>query len=65
VMTMTTIDISPANLSLLPWLYANAMVDERHDQEDGSVSLDIRISEAGAAELERKLGTVKSKKDEW
>jgi GTP-binding protein HflX len=65
VMTMTTIDILPANLSLLPWLYANAMVDERHDQEDGSVSLDIRISEAGAAELERKLGTVKSKKDEW
>lgn len=65
VMTMTTIDISPANLSLLPWLYANAIVDERHDQEDGSVSLDIRISEAGAAELERKLGTVKSKKDEW
>ncbi len=65
VMTMTTIDIAPENLSLLPWLYANAMVDERHDQEDGSVSLDIRISEAGAAELERKLGTVKSKKDEW
>ncbi len=65
VMTMTTIDISPANLSLLPWLYANAIVDERHDQEDGSVSLDIRISEAGASELERKLGTVKSKKDEW
>ncbi len=65
VMTMTTIDISPANLSLLPWLYANAIVDDRHDQEDGSVSLDIRISEAGASELERKLGTVKSKKDEW
>ncbi len=65
VMTMTTIDIAPENLSLLPWLYANAIVDERHDQEDGSVSLDIRISEAGASELERKLGTVKSKKDEW
>lgn len=65
VMTEVTIDILPANLSLLPWLYANAMVDERRDQEDGSVSLDIRISAASSGELERKLGTVKSKKDEW
>ncbi|MCD2171383.1 GTPase HflX [Rhizobium sp. C4] len=65
VMTEVTIDISPDKLSLLPWLYANAMVDERHDQEDGSVSLDIRISAASSGELERKLGTVKSKKDEW
>lgn len=65
VMTEVTIDIAPDNLSLLPWLYANAMVDERRDQEDGSVSLDIRISAASSGELERKLGTVKSKKDVW
>ncbi len=65
VMTEVTIDIAPDKLSLLPWLYANAMVDERRDQEDGSVSLDIRISATSSGELERKLGTVKSKKDEW
>ena len=65
VVTETTINVQPAKLSLLPWLYANAMVDERRDEEDGSVSLDIRISATGADELERKLGLVKSRKDEW
>jgi GTPase len=65
VMTEMTVDISPDKMSLLSWLYSNTIVDERRDEEDGSVSVDIRVSEAGANELERKLGLVKSKKDEW
>jgi GTPase len=66
VLTEATIVISPDQLSLLPWLYSNAIVDERRDEEDGSVSFDIRVSAAGADELERKLGRgPKSQKDEW
>ena len=37
-------------LQLLPWIYGNAIVDEREDLEDGSVRLDLRLTESQALE---------------
>src|SRR5690606_18656802 len=56
VLTETTLKIPSDKLSLVSWIYENAVVDERKDEEDGSVTLDVRLSESQAAELERKLG---------
>jgi GTP-binding protein HflX len=56
VLTEATVVLPLDKLSLLPWLYQNAIVDGREDNEDGTVSLDIRLSESQAAELDRHLG---------
>jgi GTP-binding protein HflX len=56
VMTEATVVLSVDQLSLLPWFYQNSIVDGREDREDGSVSLDVRLSEAEAVEMERRLG---------
>jgi GTP-binding protein HflX len=56
VMTEVTVVLPVDKLSLLPWFYQNAIVDAREDREDGSVSLDIRLSENEAVEMERRLG---------
>lgn len=66
VMTETTVIIPVEKLSLLPWIYQNSIVDAREDLEDGSVSLDIRLSESQANELERRLGIApKEEKAPW
>jgi len=66
VMTDTTVIIPVDKLSLLPWIYQNSIVDAREDLEDGSVSLDIRLSESQANELERRLGIAqKEEKAPW
>jgi GTP-binding protein HflX len=56
VMTEATVVIPIEKLSLLPWFYQNALVDAREDREDGTVSLDVRLSETAAVEMERRLG---------
>ncbi len=56
VMTETTITLPVDKLALLPWLYDHAIVDGREDNEDGSVTLDLRLSETEAVELERRMG---------
>ncbi|MCD2182200.1 GTPase HflX [Rhizobium sp. GN54] len=43
-------------LQLLPWLYDHSIVDEREDQEDGSVRVSVRLTETEASELDRRLG---------
>ncbi|MCB5202108.1 GTPase HflX [Neorhizobium sp. T786] len=66
VLTETTITIPTDKLALVSWIYENAIVDERKDQEDGSVELDVRLSESQAVELERKLGNgPKPGKEDW
>jgi GTP-binding protein HflX len=53
-------------LALLPWLYDHAIVDNREDNEDGSITLDVRLSETEAVELERRLGNgPKVAKEDW
>lgn len=56
VLTEATIVLSPDQLSLMSWVYENAMVEAREDREDGSVAFDLRLSESQANALERKLG---------
>jgi len=66
VLTETAVTIPPAKLALVSWVYANAIIDDRKDNEDGSVTLEVRMSEAQAAELDRKLGNgPKPDKEDW
>jgi GTPase len=66
VLTETTITLPVDKLALLPWLYNHAMVDGREDNEDGSVTLDLRLAESEAAELERRMGHgPKPQKEDW
>jgi GTPase len=66
VMTETTITLPVNMLTLLPWIYNHALVDNREDNEDGTVSLDVRLTEAEAEELERRMGNgPKRLKEDW
>ncbi|MCC2609950.1 GTPase HflX [Neorhizobium petrolearium] len=66
VLTETTITIPPDRLSLVSWIYGDAVVDDRKDNDDGSVTLDVRLTERQAADLERRLGNApKPVKEDW
>ncbi|MBY3036727.1 GTPase HflX [Rhizobium laguerreae] len=66
VMTVATIRLPVDKLALLPWLYDHAIVDGREDNEDGTITLDLRLSETEATELERRIGNgPKSDKEDW
>ncbi len=66
VLTETSVTLPPEKLALVSWIYDNSMVDERTDNDDGSVTLEVRMSEAQAAELERRLGNgPKLAKEDW
>ncbi|MBB2750923.1 UNVERIFIED_ORG: GTP-binding protein HflX [Rhizobium aethiopicum] len=66
VMTETTVRLPVDKLALLPWLYDHAIVDGREDNEDGSITLDLRLSETEAAELERRIGNgPKPPREDW
>jgi len=66
VLTEATIVIPADKQALISWAYENAVVDGREDNEDGSVSLDLRLTARQADELERKLGSgQKAEKEDW
>jgi GTP-binding protein HflX len=66
VLTEVTIILPPQKLSLVSWVYDNALVDGRDDREDGSVAFDLRLSEQQANALERKLGVLTTAdKEDW
>jgi GTP-binding protein HflX len=66
VLTENTIVLNVEQLQFLPWVYSNAIVDAREDNEDGSVTLEVRLSEAQALELESRLGKVhKQDVEDW
>ncbi|MBB3288853.1 MULTISPECIES: GTPase HflX [unclassified Rhizobium] len=66
VLTETTITLPVEKLALLPWLYNHAVVDSREDNEDGTVTLDVRLTETEAAELERRMGNgPKPQREDW
>ncbi|WP_455854500.1 GTPase HflX [Ensifer canadensis] len=56
VLTECTVVLGVDQLQLLPWVYEHAIVDGREDLEDGTVSLDLRLTENEAVDLERRLG---------
>ena len=55
-LTSKTIDLTSSELSHMAWLYDHAQVTDRTDNEDGSVSLDVEITEYDLAEFERRRG---------
>ncbi|MET0171999.1 MAG: GTPase HflX [Agrobacterium vaccinii] len=66
VLTENTVVLNVEQLQFLPWVYSNAIVDAREDNEDGSVTLEVRLSEAQALELESRLGKVqKQDVEDW
>ncbi|MDQ0560287.1 GTP-binding protein HflX [Rhizobium mesoamericanum] len=66
VLTEATVRLPVDKLALLPWLYDHAIVDSREDNEDGSITLDVRLSETEAVELERRLGNgPKAAREDW
>lgn len=65
VMTEATITIPVGKLALLPWIYEHAIVDAREDNEDGSITLDLRLSETEATALEGRLGSGSKAKEDW
>ncbi|ODR91889.1 GTPase HflX [Sinorhizobium alkalisoli] len=66
VLTQCTIALGLDQLQMLPWIYEHAIVDGREDLEDGRVSLDLRLTEGEAAELERRLGNgPKQVEEDW
>lgn len=66
VLTETTITLPVDKLALLSWVYNHAIVDSREDNEDGTVKLDVRLTETEAAELERRLGRgPKPQREDW
>ncbi|WP_037152253.1 GTPase HflX [Rhizobium freirei] len=66
VLTETTITLPVEKLALLPWLYNHAIVDNREDNEDGTVTLDVRLTETEASELERRMGNgPKPQREDW
>lgn len=66
VLTEATISIPADKQALISWAYENAVVDGREDHEDGSVSLDLRLTARQADELERRLGSgQKAEKEDW
>lgn len=46
-----TISLLPNQMNVLPWLYEHGKIIERVDQEDGSVTLEIELTEHDAQEL--------------
>ncbi len=66
VLTETTVVVPADKHALISWAYENAIIDNREDNEDGTVTLDLRLTEHQALELERKLGGgPKREKEDW
>ncbi|MGV8939595.1 MAG: GTPase HflX [Allorhizobium sp.] len=65
VLVESTIVIPADKQALISWAYENAVVDGREDNEDGSVSLDLRLTDRQTAELERRLGLAKPAQEDW
>jgi len=66
VLTETTITLPLEKLALLPWLYSHAIVDSREDNEDGTVTLEVRLTESESLELDRRVGNgLKPQREDW
>ncbi|MBP1850045.1 GTPase HflX [Rhizobium halophytocola] len=66
VLTEATVTIPADKHALISWLYDNAVVDGRTDNEDGSVDLDVKLTDRQASELEKKLGTTPpAAREDW
>jgi GTP-binding protein HflX len=55
-----TVTLRPHQLGLVDWLYRNGDVVSREDNEDGSVSISIKATEAARDEIESRLRHINS-----
>lgn len=52
---LTSIDLAPERMSLLDWVYRNGDVVERTNNDDGSISLKVRMTEAAKQDMQEQL----------
>ncbi|WP_244509151.1 GTPase HflX [Nitratireductor aquibiodomus] len=52
---MTSIELPPDRMSLLDWIYRNGEVVERSNNDDGSISLKVRMTETARQEVQEQL----------
>ncbi len=52
---MTSIELSPERMSLLDWIYRNSEVVERSNNDDGSISLKVRMTETARQDVQEQL----------
>lgn len=52
---MTSIELSPDRMSLLDWIYRNSEVVERSNNDDGSISLKVRMTETARQDVQEQL----------
>jgi GTPase len=51
-----TVDVPPDRMSLSDWIYRNAAVLSRSDNEDGTVTLEMQATAAARQDIEARLG---------
>ncbi|WP_295810612.1 GTPase HflX [uncultured Nitratireductor sp.] len=54
-MVALSIEIPPERMSLLDWIYRNSEVTERNDNDDGSITLNVQMTEAARQEIQEQL----------
>ncbi|MEC9246218.1 MAG: GTPase HflX [Pseudomonadota bacterium] len=59
---MTSIELSPERMSLLDWIYRNGEVVERSNNDDGSISLKVRMTETARQDVQEQLSGSKTSK---
>lgn len=59
---MTSIELSPDRMSLLDWIYRNGEVVERSNNDDGSISLKVRMTETARQDVQEQLSGNKTSK---
>ena len=53
------VDLGVGQMALLNWVYDHATVTGREDREDGTVHLDLRLTEHDGMELDRRLSSAR------
>jgi GTP-binding protein HflX len=55
---LSTLDLtlSPERMHLIDWIYRHGEVVSRQDNEDGGVSLEVRVTDTARQEVEKRLG---------
>jgi GTP-binding protein HflX len=54
-LTLMTLEIAPENLRQIDWLYRNGDVVKRTDNDDGSVTLNVNVTNSARQEIEDRL----------
>ncbi|WP_297559863.1 GTPase HflX [Nitratireductor sp.] len=50
-----TVDLAPHQMSLIDWIYRNGDVTGRTDNDDGSITLTVRVTQTARTEIQERL----------